>query len=277
MPAGQAFADDVTLAPARLAYAQLRFYRRNGFVSVMLLSSVFFTVLGWHLGVDRSFVVAPLVAALSHSLAVVLLLSVCVCTLTGPIHFNRVGRDGTLKSWHWFNKVVAVTLMTPWVAFLILGLSAHIGPCIPLLGITDTDPRLTDQGEWEAWTTSLQAVALADQTILNECKATVETGQLERLSPAGAARFIRQHAIEPYQTRVIDELDQLTANCPAERRKFNDAFVDYARKQIQCLALWADMAAGQPKENELQAAIAERDQALQRFTEESERIGRERN
>lgn len=81
--------------PAALQYELVPWYRKNGFVSSLV-------VLGVILGL-------PLLAA-------------CILVVTGPVYFPRLGRDGRLKTWGPANKVVAVVLLAVWLAAFALRL-----------------------------------------------------------------------------------------------------------------------------------------------------------
>jgi hypothetical protein len=95
--------DDDTPAPAPgpRSYDEVPAYRRNGFCSGILVAHVCVMFLGG---------CVPLLslAGVFTTPGVIL---VCVVVLTGPVYYDKRGKDGRLKTWSKGNKVAAVILL----------------------------------------------------------------------------------------------------------------------------------------------------------------------
>lgn len=94
---------DRPLGPTR--YEQVPLLRRNGFCSGVLLAHVAVMFLGG---------CVPFVS-LFGLVTTVGVLVVCFVVLTGPVYYEKRGKDGALKQWSKANKVAAVIILVLFV------------------------------------------------------------------------------------------------------------------------------------------------------------------
>lgn len=83
------------------SYELVPWYRKSGVCSFIIVSHLIVGIVG------RCVPLVGLVGILT-TLGVI---GVCISVLTGPIYFNKVKKDGTLKTWGWGNKIAAVIIL----------------------------------------------------------------------------------------------------------------------------------------------------------------------
>lgn len=93
-------------------YASLPWYRRSGVMSIILIGGVIGPFIGVFLLPP---VLPPLIAICGLGLT-------CVVLVMGDIHYNQRLADGSLRKWHWMNKVVAGLVLLGWLFSTIQGM-----------------------------------------------------------------------------------------------------------------------------------------------------------
>ena len=115
------------MTPAEL-YAQVPWFRRNGFSSTLILialacwlcAPIFFAVASSK--ASRGPIALP--AVLLLIVAGLALLTVCVIVVTGPVYLPRALPDGRLRTWGIANKVIAGLFLFIWAWICIAMLHA---------------------------------------------------------------------------------------------------------------------------------------------------------
>jgi hypothetical protein len=95
------FLDEAPPAGGPQSYELVPWYRKSGVCSFIIISHLIVGVVGR---------CVPLVGLLGI-LTTLGVIGVCISVLTGPIYFNKLKKDGTLRTWSWGNKIAAVIIL----------------------------------------------------------------------------------------------------------------------------------------------------------------------
>src|SRR5262249_47461152 len=92
-------------APEPTDYQAVPWFRKSGVCSAIIIAHLLVGILGGCI---------PLLSLLGifTTLGVI---GVCIVVLTGPVYYDKRGKDGTLRTWSRANKVAAVILLVIFV------------------------------------------------------------------------------------------------------------------------------------------------------------------